>query len=117
MRSLSYALILAVCCAVADTGAAELGRLFFTPEQRLQLEYQQASADGSGHAYILVNGVVQKHGGERTIWINGSRQQAGRSDERTPSTVPVAVPGKIQPVPVKVGQKLLLDRPAQETAP
>ena len=95
--------------------AGELGRLFFTPQQRQQLEFQETSnnsGDGGRRNYIIVNGVVQKHGGNRTVWINGAAQEAERGNDRTPATVPVAVPGKSRPVQLKVGQKLLLDTPA-----
>jgi hypothetical protein len=54
---------------------------------------------------------VQKHGGERTVWINGVPQLAGKSDERAPESVPVSIPGQSQPVKVKVGQKVLLGNP------
>jgi hypothetical protein len=94
--------------------AGELGRLFFTPQQRQQLEFQETSSSGdSGQRnYIIVNGVVQKRGGSRTVWINGAAQDVERGNDRTPASVPVVVPGKSRPVQLKVGQKLLLDTPA-----
>lgn len=97
--------------AATGANAEELGRLFFTPEQRVQLEYsQQQSNDSPGNAHSLtVNGIVQKHGGERTVWINGVPQPAGKSDERAPESLPVAVPGQSQPVKVKVGQRVLIN--------
>lgn len=97
--------------AQADT----LGRLFFTPQQRTQLETQQAtgksveSGSDSKPNYIIVNGVIQKQGGKRIVWINGTQQPAEKSNEKTPGSVPVTVPGKSQPVQVKVGQRLILD--------
>jgi hypothetical protein len=96
--------------------AGELGRLFYTPQQRQQLEYQESSnssVDGSNRNYIIVNGVVQKQGGNRIVWINGAPQAAGRGNDKTPASVPVTVPGKSQPVQLKVGQRLLLGTPAQ----
>ena len=99
------------------SSAAELGRLFFTPQQRLQLD-QGVSTSGvaaSNRGYIMVNGVVQKQGGNRMVWINGQRQAAGLSNDKTPASVPLNVPGKSQPVKAKVGQRILLDTPAQET--
>ena len=66
---------LAYLALTAATGvnAEELGRLFFTAEQRAQLEYSRQQNDPApGNARSLtVNGIVQKHGGERTVWING----------------------------------------------
>lgn len=107
--------------------ADSLGRLFFTPEQRAQLESGQArkpaatatattaatAEEGGSTTVLTVNGIVQKQGGGRTVWINGVAQNAGNSDERSPESMAVAVPGKSQPVKVKVGQKLLLDNPPQ----
>lgn len=118
-HSLSF-LLLALCGLFTTAQADELGRLFFTPQQRQQLEFQgsgngDSSAVESGRRkYIIVNGVVQKHGGNRTVWINGAAQATERGNDRTPTSVPVTVPGKSQPVQVKVGQKLLLEAPAPE---
>lgn len=115
--SLSF-LLLTLFGLLPAAQAAELGRLFYTPQQRQQLEYQDASSnssmDGGRRNYIIVNGVVQKQGGNRTVWINGTAQSAGRSNDKTPATVPVNVPGKSQPVQLKVGQPLMLDTPAPE---
>jgi hypothetical protein len=100
-----------------NVNAAELGRLFYTPQQRQQLEFQEAnnsSEDSVRRNYIIVNGVVQKNGGNRTVWINGTEQAAERGNDKNPSTVPVAVPGKSRPVQLKVGQRLLLDTTAPE---
>lgn len=98
--------------------AADFGRLFFTPEQRAQLDYDYArniSVDGGVGSVVTVNGIVQRRGGGRTVWINGVEQPAGKADERHPTSVPVSVPGKSKPVEMKVGQKLLLETP--EAAP
>lgn len=97
--------------------AEDLGRLFYTPQQRTQLETQQAidqsveSSSDSKPNYIIVNGVIQKQGGKRIVWINGTQQPAEKSNEKTPGSVPVTVPGKSQPVQLKVGQRLILDTP------
>lgn len=91
-------------------GATELGRLFFTPEQRLRLEIgQQPDIEAPNRPRTLsVSGIVQRHGGARTVWINGVPQLAGASDDQTPESVPVAIPGQSQSVKIKVGQKVLL---------
>jgi hypothetical protein len=92
------------------TGASaeELGRLFFTPEQRAQLNHGkfQEGDSGSDSRSLTVNGIVQKQGGQRTAWINGVPQPAGKSDERNPDSLPVTIPNHAQPVTVKVGQKI-----------
>lgn len=97
--------------AATGVNAEGLGRLFFTPEQRAQLEYsrQQDSHAPANPRSLIVNGIVQKHSGERTVWINGKAQPAGKSDERAPESVPVSIPGQSQPVKVKVGQRVLID--------
>jgi hypothetical protein len=98
--------------------ASEIGRLFYTPQQRQQLDSGTAinngGPEGERSNYIIVNGVVQKHGGNRTVWINGAAQATEPGNDRNPTTAPVAVPGKPQPVQLKVGQKLLLEPPAPE---
>src|SRR3970040_1103897 len=88
--------------------AGELGRLFYTPQERQQLEYQETrtGAASGGRGYIIGNGVVQRQGGKRTVWINGVPQDAGRGNDETPASVPVTVPGKSNPVQLKVGQRL-----------
>ncbi|MDO8294192.1 MAG: hypothetical protein Q7T29_15230 [Gallionella sp.] len=103
-------LIAYLLIAAPPTYAKELGRLFFTAEQRAQLEYsQQKNNPAPGNARSLtVNGIVQKYGGERTVWINGVPQPAGKSDERAPESVPVAIPGQSQPAKLKVGQRVII---------
>lgn len=87
----------------------ELGRLFFTPEQRAQFDYNYAQRGRADNDLaITLNGIVQKHGGKRTIWINGVEQQAGGSDDKTPDLAPVQVPGQNKSVKLKVGQRVLL---------
>ena len=101
------------------TGAEELGRLFFTPEQRAQLDYgyaQDAGSNNNDHTLIL-NGIVQKHGGKRTVWINGVPQQAGSSNDKTPESQSVKVPGKANTVKLKVGQRVLLGPSANPDTP
>ncbi|HXU94760.1 MAG TPA: hypothetical protein VFP33_14000 [Gallionella sp.] len=90
--------------------AEELGRLFFTPVERAQLDSGKPQNTDSRHnrGVLTVNGIVQKRGGGRTVWINGVPQTAGASDEHAPDSVPVAVPGQQNPVRVKVGQKVLV---------
>lgn len=103
-------LIAYLLTAAPPTYAKELGRLFFTAEQRAQLEYsqQQNNPAPDNARSLTVNGIVQKHGGERTVWINGVPQPAGKSDERAPESVPVAIPGQSQPAKIKVGQRVII---------
>lgn len=112
-------LLLALFGLLSAAEAGELGRLFYTPQQRQQLEYQESSnseADTGGRGYVIVNGVVQKQGGKRTVWINGVPQTTGRGNDQTPASVPVTVPGKSSPVQLRVGQRLLLEQTARPSS-
>jgi len=114
--TLPTALKISLCAftltAATSINAEELGRLFFTPQQRAMLERgQQPDADNPAGSIesLTVSGIVQKDGGERTVWINGVPQIAGKSDTLAPESVPVAIPGQAQPVKIKVGQKVQLN--------
>ena len=95
----------------AAVNAEELGRLFFTPEQRAQMDYNYAREvrPDDDTRTLELNGIVQMHGGKRTAWINGVPQAVGPSDERTPESVPVKLPGQNSSVKLKVGQRVLLN--------
>ena len=108
---LTLTLLTCIPAASADT----LGRLFFSPEQRRQLDYahaRNAPLNGNSSAILTVNGIVQKDGGARTVWVNGVSQNADNSGERTPTAQTVNVPGQSRPVKLKVGDKILLDHSA-----
>jgi hypothetical protein len=72
----------ALCAAAAITGpvpalADDLGRLFFTPQERQELDRRRASnVVDRGEApavesLVTVNGQVTRSGGKTTTWING----------------------------------------------
>jgi len=110
-----FAALLFTCLTISTANADNLGRLFFTPAQRAQLDYthaHNAPAEGNSSSVLTVNGIVQKHGGARTVWVNGVAQSAGNNNERNPTAQTVTVPGKSQPVKIKVGEKILLNQPA-----
>lgn len=106
--------------AATPASAGELGRLFFTPEQRTRLDYdyaREAQPDSDNQRSLSVTGIVQKHGGARTIWINGVPKLSGKSDERSPESVAVAIPGQKKTVKLKVGQRVLLSPTASPVTP
>ncbi|MGZ8256364.1 MAG: hypothetical protein ACXW1C_01095 [Gallionella sp.] len=103
MRYLTATIIL---LAAFHAGAAELGRLFFTPEQRAEFAFEQLQAN-TGNASsntLTVNGIVQQQGGRRTAWINGVAQRMDSSN--TPDQVALPVPGQAMPINIKVGQQV-----------
>jgi hypothetical protein len=74
------AALLAVACllAVPTAGAQELGRLFFTPEQRAALDARRrARVPDKPAAQTVVSpttrldGYVQRSDGPSTVWVNG----------------------------------------------
>ena len=92
----TYTLVTLTCISTA-TAADNQGRLFFTPQQRSQLDYEYARkvpTDGNSSPVLTVNCIVQKQGGPRTVWINGVAQGSTNTGERNPTTQTVAVPGK-----------------------
>jgi hypothetical protein len=109
-----------ICCLIVmlasfalsgAAGAEEMGRLFFTPEQRARMDYNYARdvRPDDNVSALTLNGIVQMHGGKRTAWINGVPQAVGHSDEKAPESVPVQLPGKNKSVKLKVGQRVLLN--------
>jgi hypothetical protein len=93
-RALSCALLLAASFP-APAAAQELGRLFFTPEQREALDRQRESRlperqEAEEDPPLTVDGVVMRSDGRRTIWING----VARDGEDAP-VAPLGVPGRI----------------------
>lgn len=91
--------------------AENLGRLFFSPDQRMQLDFSSAkkSRAETNDQSLMLNGIVQTPRGSRTVWINGVSQQTTRSDDKTPASTSVFIPGKTKPVRIKVGQRVSLN--------
>lgn len=108
MRNAALAAILAgLLGPVAAAGAAaqELGRLFFTPEQRTALDARRkarvpdkpAATPQVESPVTRVNGLVQRSGGKSTVWVNDeaipeSAQAAGQGAARPAGAGRVSVP-------------------------
>lgn len=94
--------------------AAELGRLFFTPEERARFEAQGAAKEEVSiqSDTLSVDGMIQKGDGRRIIWINGKPQAADKARNGEPATVSVTPPGQSNPVRLKVGERIELGAPA-----
>jgi len=87
-------LVLALAAAAAQ--AQELGRLFFTPEQRAALDARRKARLPDNPASVVaasvtrVDGFVKRSAGPSTIWINGewtteSSPEAPRIAEPAPA--------------------------------
>jgi hypothetical protein len=115
--AIKTALAFLLFTAADIANAEELGRLFFTPQQRVLLERgQQPHVGEPGNISqpdridsLTLNGIVQKHGGERTVWINGVPQPAGNSKQHAPESEPVTLRGQSHPVEIKVGQRVVVN--------
>jgi hypothetical protein len=113
---LKFGLCVLAATVPALASAEKFGRLFFTPEQREQLDYnyaQGAPSENYNNA-LMLNGIVQKHGGKRTVWVNGVQQSVGSSDEKSPEIATVPLPGQNKSVKLKVGQRVLLGPSANQ---
>jgi len=87
-RTLSILLVLVLGSFGEACLAQELGRLFFTPEQRQALDQRRrARVPDRPSAPLVVSpttrmdGYVQRRGGKSTVWVNG---------EALPETAPEA---------------------------
>jgi uncharacterized protein YfaP (DUF2135 family) len=75
----ALAALLAGLLASAGAGAQELGRLFFTPEQRAALDARRkarvpdkpTATPQAESPVTRIDGAVQRSGGKSTVWVNG----------------------------------------------
>lgn len=96
MRRLA-GLVLALACGAAH--AEDLGRLFFTPEQRQALDARRKArlpdkpaAAAIASPTMRLDGYVKRSGGRSTVWVNGlpmddAPRLPGSSDGRVPLSV------------------------------
>jgi uncharacterized protein YfaP (DUF2135 family) len=79
--NLAKAALAALGITLAPMGAQgqELGRLFFTPDQRAALDARRkarvpdkpAATPAAESPISRINGAVQRSGGKSTVWVNG----------------------------------------------
>lgn len=106
--TLSLALTAALLGATPSASAQDLGRIFFTPQQRQDLDRRRNLNVTEETAVVVeslvtVNGHVVRSSGKTTTWINGVPQYdtyRGRSPDR------VGVESSNSAVGVKVGETL-----------
>jgi hypothetical protein len=116
MRLAAAALILAL--VPGAVAAQELGRLFFTPEQRSNLDLRRKarmpdkpSAPSAAAPVTRLDGYVKRSNGPSTVWINGeslgeSAAEAPRIDTARPDSVSVNAGEGANRVRLKPGETL-----------
>lgn len=117
--------LVAVSITLAAAGSAhaqELGRLFFTPEQRTALDARRkarvpdkpAATPVTESPITRINGAVQRGGGKSTVWVNGEMIQENVQAEgarvlpRGPNSGRVSIPAGEGPQrhDLRVGESL-----------
>jgi hypothetical protein len=130
MRHLSQPMLcglLWIVCATSVTAADGLGRLFFAPAQRAQLDTARAQRDRrvpitvdnteqpavQRPDVLTYSGVVRRNDGKSTVWINGKPMTERTRDSdvnvlgvRRDGAVSVAVPQADRSASLKVGQSM-----------
>jgi hypothetical protein len=88
MMRLSLVVAALALGGIANTvGAQEIGRLFFTPEQRALLDARRRARVPDRPAAAVVtspttklDGYVKRSGGRSTVWVNGEALSEGSGD-------------------------------------
>jgi len=123
MRTLvALVLPLAALLGAPGAGAQELGRLFFTPEQRAALDARRKARVPDKPAAVpqvetpitRVDGAVRRTGGKSTVWVNSeaipesSQPDAARVAPREPGAGRVTLPAGegAQRYNLRVGESL-----------
>lgn len=78
-HALTPLVLLAALAAPAAAPADDVGRLFFTPQQRQELDRrrntnEKESSDTVVERSVTVNGQVTRSSGRSTTWVNGVPQ-------------------------------------------
>ena len=118
-----FPVLAGIVFAAASTAAAaqELGRLFFTPEQRAELDAQRKARVPDKPAAALLespsttlDGYVKRSNGQSTVWLNGEPVTEGADARRAqvvpspndPSRATLTVGETGRRIPLKVGESL-----------
>ncbi len=98
MRTLSL-ILLTLCCGAAWAQSPPIGRQFFSPEERAQLDAQRATGGAPVQPAeaappppppppVTLNGVVKRSSGKSTVWLN----QTPQNDDNNQLAMPAADP-------------------------
>ena len=99
MRALALILLSLVCGGAARAQSAPIGRLFFSPEERAQLDAQRANGGAPPQPVqaappapppppVTMNGVVKRSSGKSTVWLNDTPQNDDNNQLATPAADP-----------------------------
>jgi molybdopterin-biosynthesis enzyme MoeA-like protein len=110
-RSLLAGVLLLALTGNPAAAAENLGRLFFTPQQRQDLDRRrQANIQESAvtvNSSVTVNGQVSRSRGKTTVWINGVPQESTRRPlDPARVSLPSGQGESESSVTVKIGQTL-----------
>jgi hypothetical protein len=99
MSLLRNALLAAAVFSAFPCQGQELGRLFFTPEQRSALDARRKARVPDKPAAVVVaspttrvDGYVKRSGGRSTVWVNGESLPEGPSEARLGDGERVSIP-------------------------
>jgi hypothetical protein len=120
-RTVTALVGLLLATASAAAVAQELGRLFFTPEQRAELDARRKARVPDKPAAVLIespsttlDGYVKRSDGKSTLWLNGEAVTEGADAKRAqvipsrddPSRAAIEVGEGGRRIPLKVGESL-----------
>jgi hypothetical protein len=97
-------LLSAALLFAGPAAAQELGRLFFTPEQRAALDARRkarvpdkpAAVQQAESPVTRINGAVQRSGGKSTVWVNGEAVPEGSQPDNAQAAPRGANPGRVR---------------------
>jgi hypothetical protein len=119
MKRLAPLALLLALLSAGPAAAQELGRLFFTPEQRAALDARRAARLPDKPAAVAespttrVDGYVKRSSGKSTVWVDGEAMPDGlqleglrlqRGNDPTRVTVTIGEDGRR--IVVRVGETL-----------
>ena len=110
------ALLLGTALSVCAMGALaqELGRLFFTPDQRAALDARRkarvpdkpAASPVAELPVTRVDGAVRRSGGKSTVWVNGETIPEGAQPAGEQAAPKISAPGRVS-IPAGEGSQRL----------
>lgn len=121
-KNLAALLVIALSLQMNNVVLAQddtLGRLFYSPSQRAKLDANVRSVTRKDPPpapippSVMLNGVVTRSDGERTVWIDGRAYHRDETGDvqvivkpEDPGVVELKVQGVPHRLPVRVGQRL-----------